>query len=53
MYVAPTAGGENDEVEEIAIPNFGEEVEYDIPPTPTELRKGLRYYFQQYLDQRQ
>ena len=34
MYVASTAGGENDEVEEIAIPNFGEEVEYDIPPAP-------------------
>eukprot|EP00731_Ephydatia_muelleri_P006421 Em0003g669a len=30
--------GENDEVEEIAIPNFGDEVEYDIPPAPAELR---------------
>ena len=40
MYVASTltAGGENDEVEEIAIPNFGDEVEYDIPPAPAELR---------------
>ena len=30
MYVASTAGGENDEVEKIAIPNFEDEVEYDI-----------------------
>ncbi|KAL5502623.1 hypothetical protein EMCRGX_G009425 [Ephydatia muelleri] len=30
--------GENDEVEEIAIPNFGDEVEYNIPPAPAELR---------------
>ena len=38
MYVAPTAGGQNDEVEEIAMPKFGEEVEYDIAPAPAELR---------------
>ena len=42
MYVASTAGGENDEVEEIAIPNCGDEVEYDIPPAPAELRDLTR-----------
>ena len=44
MYVASTAGGENDEVEEIAIPNFGEEVEYDIPPAPAELRDLVKRF---------
>eukprot|EP00731_Ephydatia_muelleri_P006112 Em0003g360a len=38
MYVASTAGGENDEVEEIAIPNLGDEVEYVFSPAPAELR---------------
>ena len=44
MYVASTAGGENDEVEEIAIPNFGDEVEYDIPPAPAELRDLVKRF---------
>ena len=46
MYVASTltAGGENDEVEEIAIPNFGDEVEYDIPPAPAELRDLVKSF---------
>ena len=48
MYVTSTAGGENDEMEEIAIPNFGDEVEYDIPLAPAELRdlvKRLKVLF--------
>ena len=44
MYVASTAGGENDEVEEIAIPNFGDEVEYDIPLAPVELRDLVKRF---------
>ena len=44
MYVTSTAGGENDEVEEIAIPNFGDEVEYDIPPAPAELRDLVKRF---------
>ena len=44
MYVASTAGGENDEVEEIAIPNFREEVECDIPLAPTELRDLVKRF---------
>ena len=36
MYVGSTAGGESDEAEEIAVPKFGEEVEYDIPLAPRE-----------------
>ena len=44
MYVASTAGGENDEVEEIAIPNFGDEMEYDIPPAPAELRDLVKRF---------
>ena len=44
MYVASTAGGEKDEVEEIAIPKFGDEVEYDIPPAPAELRDLVKRF---------
>ena len=44
IYVASTAGGENDEVEKIAIPNFGDEVEYDIPPAPAELRDLMKRF---------
>ncbi|KAL5502332.1 hypothetical protein EMCRGX_G009085 [Ephydatia muelleri] len=36
--------GENDDVEEIAIPNFGDEVVYDIPPAPAELRDLVKRF---------
>ena len=44
MYVASTASGENDEVEEIAIPNFGEEVEYNIPSAPAVLKDLVKRF---------
>ena len=44
MYVGSTAGGESDEAEEIAVPKFGEEVEYDIPPAPAELRDLVKRF---------
>ena len=44
MYVASTAGGENDEAEETAVPKFGEEVKYDVPPAPAELRDLVKKF---------
>ena len=38
MYVASTAGGE------IAVPKFGEEVKYNIPPAPAELRDLVKRF---------
>ena len=44
MYVTSTAGGENDDAEEIAVPKFGEEVKYDTPPAPAELRDLVKKF---------
>ena len=43
-YFASTAGGENDDMEEIAVSIFGEEVKYEIPPEPAELRDVVKNF---------